>query len=71
MKKAVLYVNKELINWHHPKTNEKVQILDLGGQTTLGGFFVFKLNSKDAKHYKSDWGAYCVGNKEYFSGNKR
>ncbi len=66
MKQAILYVNKELINWHHPKTNEKISILELGGQTTLGGFFVFKLNSKDSKQYKSEWGACCIGNSFIF-----
>lgn len=36
MKEAILYTNRELIKYCHPKTGNNVQIMDLGGQTTLG-----------------------------------
>lgn len=61
MKEGILYTNKELINFKHPKTGEATEIMGLGGQTTLGGFVVFELNAKDKKTYGSSWGAFCVG----------
>jgi len=62
MKEAMLYVNQQLIDYRHPKTNEKVHLFDEGGgQTTLGGFVVFKLNDKDKKEFHSSFGAFCVG----------
>jgi len=62
MKEAVLYVNKELIEYKHPKTNERLSLFDeKGGQTTLGGFVLWKLNDKDRKEYRSRFGACCIG----------
>jgi hypothetical protein len=29
MKQAILYVNKQLIEYHHPKTQQKIEIMDL------------------------------------------
>ena len=61
MRESVIYVNNQFKNWVHPQTKERVDILDLGGQTTLGGFYIWKLNDSDKKKYKSEWGGFCVG----------